>query len=81
MDVGNFLALNNETHCSNCGWTGQVGRSSGAVGDSGSSDCSSGWWFLGGLALGIAGTLATQAFGPAMGSAAKGRIKHRVAAW
>ena len=83
MDVGNFLALNNTNvaHCSNCGWTGQVGRSSGMVGASGDAECSSGWWFIGGLAMGIAGTLAMQAFGPQMGAALKGSTKRRVAAW
>ena len=85
MDVGNFIAIRQgaAAHCSNCGWTGNVGRPAheGSVGASGDSDCSSGWWFVGGLVLGVVGTIGMQKLGPAMGGAAKGQIKHRVASW
>lgn len=77
MDVGNFIALNKQSA------TGVVGstRSSGMVGASSDANCSSGWWFVGGAALGVVGTLVMQAFGPQMGSAIKASTKRRAAAW
>jgi hypothetical protein len=47
----------------------------------GCNECSSGWWLFGGFVLGVAGTLATQAFGPMVKSQAKTGIKHRAASW
>lgn len=76
MRVEHFLAMNSSEF-------GPVGRpSSGTVGVvCDNVDCSSGWWFIGGLVVGVAGTLATQAFGPTVAQKAKSGLKRRAMQW
>ena len=72
MDIRNIVAVGNELQ-----HAGSVGADVVVQKD----DCNSGWWFFGGLGLGIVGTLVINAWGKQMGGALKGSTKRRVAAW